>query len=60
MSSIEPGKGGGIVAPVLGAATAAVLPQTGMNSAVEIALAAAAGLAVWAVVYVAMTKFAKR
>ncbi|MDB5178504.1 MAG: hypothetical protein JWN01_447 [Patescibacteria group bacterium] len=59
MSSIEPGKGG-VVPAVLGAATAAVLPQTGMHSAVAIAIAAAAGLAVWAIVYAAMAKFNKR
>ena len=59
MSSIEPGKGG-IVAPVLGVSTAAVLPQTGVNSAIQIAIAAAVGLAVWAIVYAVMSKFAKR
>jgi hypothetical protein len=48
---------GGVVA---GAGAAAVLPQTGMNSVVEIALAVAAGLAAWAVVYVASAKIAKR
>jgi hypothetical protein len=47
-------------APVLGATTAAVLPVTGMNSAIQIALAVAAGLAVWALVYVATSKFSKR
>jgi len=54
--------GQGSVTPVvLGAAAAAgVLPLTGMSNAVEIALAAAAGLAVWALVYVAVTKFGKR
>jgi hypothetical protein len=46
---------------VLGAATTAtVLPVTGMSSAVELALALAAGLAVWVVVYVAAAKFGKR
>ena len=59
MSSINPGQGA-VVAPVLGAATVAVLPRTGMNAAVEIALAAAAGLAVWAVVYFAFSKFSNR
>jgi LPXTG-motif cell wall-anchored protein len=58
------GQGSGVptkvVPAVLGAATATVLPQTGMNSAIDIALAAVAGLAVWAVVYVAMAKYAKR
>jgi hypothetical protein len=57
------GQGSGLP-PVLGAATgagaAAVLPQTGVNSVVEIALAVAAGLAAWAVVYVASAKIAKR
>ena len=49
---------------VLGAAVgglgASVLPQTGVNSVVQIALALAAGLAVWALVYVVMAKFGKR
>jgi hypothetical protein len=46
---------------VLGAvATGAVLPLTGVSNAVQIALAAAAGLAVWAVVYVAYAKFGNR
>jgi zinc transporter ZupT len=50
-----PGKGAGAVL-----ATAAVLPVTGMNSATQIALAVAAGLAVWAVVYMAAAKLNKR
>lgn len=46
---------------VLGAVTtAAVLPLTGVSNVVEIALAAAAGLAVWALVYVAAAKFGQR
>ena len=49
-----------IVPAVLGASTVAVLPQTGVNSAEEFAVAAAAGLAVWAMVYVGMIKFGKR
>jgi hypothetical protein len=57
------GKGGGSnpivpIAATLGAST--VLPRTGMNTALQIALAAAVGLAVWAVVYIAMAKFSKR
>ncbi len=49
------------VPAVLGAATtAAVLPLTGVSNVVEIAVAAAAGLAVWAIVYMAATKFSKR
>jgi hypothetical protein len=48
------------VGPVLGVSTAAVLPVTGMNSAIQIALAVAAGLAVWALVYVAASKYSKR
>ncbi|HVQ43987.1 MAG TPA: hypothetical protein VMT30_03410 [Candidatus Saccharimonadia bacterium] len=52
---------GNLVPPVLGAATtAAVLPLTGVNNAVEIALAAATGLAVWALIYVAAAKYGKR
>jgi LPXTG-motif cell wall-anchored protein len=58
------GQGSGVptkvVPAVLGVSTAAVLPQTGMNSAMDIALAAVAALAIWAIVYVAMAKFAKR
>jgi len=46
---------------VLGAVTtAAVLPLTGVSNVVEIALAAAAGLAVWAMVYFAVAKYGKR
>lgn len=37
-----------------------VLPSTGMNLAVELALSVAAGLAVWAVVYMLTVKFSKR
>lgn len=49
------------VAPVLGAATTAVaLPMTGASNVVQIALAAAAGLAVWAMIYVGVAKFGKR
>jgi LPXTG-motif cell wall-anchored protein len=49
-----------IVPAVLGASTAAILPQTGANSGVEYAVAAAAGLAVWALVYMGMAKFGSR
>jgi len=54
--------GQGTAAPaVLGAATTAtVLPFTGVSNAVEIALAAAAGLAVWAMVYIAINRFNNR
>jgi hypothetical protein len=46
---------------VLGAVTtAAVLPLTGVRNVVEIAIAAAAGLAVWGVIYMATSKFSKR
>jgi LPXTG-motif cell wall-anchored protein len=48
-----------IVPAVLGASTVAALPQTGANSAVQYAVAAAAGLAVWAMVYVGMSKFGR-
>lgn len=54
-----PGKGG-FVPVVAGASTAAILPQTGATGIIEIALAVAAGLAAWAVVYVATAKYAKR
>jgi len=47
-----------VVPTVLGAATTAtVLPQTGMNSATHVAVAAAAGLATWALVYMAQAIF---
>ena len=53
-----PGKGAGGV--VLGATAAvaapSVLPETGMNLAVEIALVAVAALVVWAVIYGVMAK----
>jgi hypothetical protein len=42
------------------ATTAVVLPATGAHSYVGIALAVAAGLAVWAGLYVAQAKFGKR
>jgi hypothetical protein len=46
---------------VLGAVTtAAVLPLTGVSNVVEVALAAAAGLVVWAMVYFAVAKYGKR
>jgi hypothetical protein len=54
------GQGNGTGAVLAAATTATVLPVTGMNNAVQIALAAAAGLAVWAVVYVAYAKYGKR
>lgn len=46
-----------VVPAVLGAGTVAVLPQTGMNSATHVAVAAAAGLATWALVYMAQSLF---
>ncbi len=57
------GQGNGVtkvVPPVLGAAAIGVLPQTGMNDVVQIALALAAGLIIWGVVYVVSHKFGKR
>jgi hypothetical protein len=57
------GKGSSIPA-VLGVTTAAgttgLLPKTGANMVIELALAIAAGLAVWALAYVANTKFSQR
>jgi len=51
---------------VLGVATAvgttavvSQLPQTGMDQAVQIAVAAAAGLVVWAGVYIAQSMFSR-
>lgn len=49
---------------VLGAATTAagiaVLPKTGMSNLVDIALAVAAGLIAWGIVYGAQAKYSKR
>jgi LPXTG-motif cell wall-anchored protein len=58
------GQGSGTGTPtVLGAATTvtglAVLPQTGMSSLVNIALAVAAGLLAWGIVYIVHNKFSK-
>jgi LPXTG-motif cell wall-anchored protein len=39
--------------------TTYALPQTGMDSAVQVAVAAAAGLAVWAGIYIASAVFGK-
>jgi len=51
----------GFIPAVLPAATTAVvLPATGGHNFVDIALAAAAGLIVWAGLYVAQSKFGKR
>ncbi len=47
----------GAVATVTGLA---VLPQTGMSNVVDIAIAVAAGLVAWGVVYIAQNKFQKR
>ena len=57
------GQGSGtpaVLAAATGVGAAAVLPHTGATGIVEIALAVAAGLAAWAVVYVATAKYAKR
>lgn len=57
------GQGNGTIPACVAGVTclgAAVLPKTGMSTAIQLALAAAVGLAVWAVVYVVMSKFAKR
>jgi len=54
------GQGNGTPVVLGAAATAGVLPLTGVSNAVEIALAAAAGLAVWAMVYVVSAKYGKR
>lgn len=55
------GRGAGSAAGVgagLGATT--MLPETGMNLAVQLAVAIVAGLAVWALVYGTTAKFGKR
>jgi hypothetical protein len=53
-------KGQSIVPVLAGGLGAGVLPRTGMNTATQIALAIAVGLAVWALAYMAMSKFSKR
>ncbi len=45
---------------VAGVTTAAVLPQTGANLWVEVALVAVVTLVVWAVMYIARAKFTTR
>jgi hypothetical protein len=55
-------KTGNVLGACAGAATcvtAAVMPSTGMDTAVQIAVAAAAGLAVWAGVYIVGAFFGK-
>jgi hypothetical protein len=55
-------KTGQVLAVSAGAATfatTAVMPSTGMDNAVQIAVAAAAGLAVWAGIYIAGSLFSK-
>lgn len=58
------GHGSNLVPPVSAvvgtAAAATVLPTTGMNLTVELALSAAAGLAVWAVIYMLNAKLSSR
>jgi LPXTG-motif cell wall-anchored protein len=41
-------------------AGATVLPQTGVDTAIQLAIAAVAGLGAWAVVYMSALKFGKR
>ena len=56
-----PGKGAGaVIAGVTSIGLPAVLPSTGMNLAVEIALVAAATLVVWAVIYGIVAKVKAR
>ncbi len=53
------GKGAAPVIPAAattGAVTATTLPVTGPNTILEVAMIAAAGLAIWTVVYVGITK----
>jgi LPXTG-motif cell wall-anchored protein len=58
------GKGSTTAPAVLAAATtpatAAVLPQTGMNDASVMAVAIGAGLVAWAVAYAVQSKFSGR
>ncbi|GAC1369406.1 MAG: hypothetical protein NVSMB39_1210 [Candidatus Saccharimonadales bacterium] len=49
-----------IVPAVLGASTVAVLPQTGADTSISIAVAAVAGLLAWGVVYMSALKLGKR
>jgi LPXTG-motif cell wall-anchored protein len=53
------GKVLGVATAVGTTATVAALPNTGSDTAVQIALAAAAGLVVWAGIYVVQSMFGK-
>ncbi len=60
MSSISPIIGRGAIVPAVassGAIAATTLPVTGANTVLELAVMAAAGLAVWATVYGITAKF---
>ena len=48
---------GAVLPAATTAAGLAILPQTGMSSVVGIAVAAAAGLTAWAIVYLAKAKY---
>jgi hypothetical protein len=53
------GKVLGVATAVGTTATVAALPNTGSDTAVQIAVAAAAGLVVWAGIYVVQSMFGK-
>jgi hypothetical protein len=59
--SYTPGKGGQVLAATTAPIVAAnVLPQAGMSFATQLSIAAAAGMLVWAAVYMLNAKFGKR
>jgi hypothetical protein len=47
----------GVAAACVGAT---VLPETGVDTAIQLAVAAVAGLAAWAAIYMSALKFGKR
>ncbi len=48
---ITPGRGGGVIVPVVAGAGVAVLPSTGANWAIPVASLSAVILLVWGVLY---------
>jgi hypothetical protein len=55
--------GGSVLAACTGAVTCvtvAAMPATGMDQAIQVAVAAAAGLAAWAGLYIAQSLIGKR
>lgn len=58
------GQGGKVLSACTGVAAAcvgaSVLPETGVDTAITLAVAAIAGLSAWAAVYMSSLKFGKR